>query len=477
LLVGAEYGVVTPNTMTPTAKAVRDLIDKYQKSVQPGVKVELEDLTLPQGQIYYEALRLRALAGNIPDLVAFEPRPSTMNADLFYQFPRELLDKPNPYSTNKRWWDDFPYDGVALGGYTGAEAGSYWSVALTRTGTAGALGIGYNRAMFEKAGIGPVPPKSWDEFMDWHKKLKATGVIPWDAANRAGHAWNHGLIYDNLIEAQHANLDETAATFFGDKASGMLSPKQVVYLLRTKKWTFDDEYTAAYYDIHKEWSQYYQPGALAQSTKSYFLSGEAAMTFGLIENVYQWERDLQGKFKWGMFVWPSITQATWSKAPGLPQRPAGATGFSGSYARGAMFQIPQKTVKSGRLDLALDFLYWLTAPAQLQDFSKTVEPRSAMPGQTVKEVYPEDPEKQEHWRFVYEPPGILNGKRYGWDEWWNLAGPGFEEPLRNQSTGWLSGQIGSSKAAATALQKLAMEATDRWVAQNPDFKPPPATWK
>src|SRR3989442_11311181 len=92
ILVGAEYGVVTPDTMTPIARSVRGLFDKYQQSVQPGVKIQLEDLTLPQGQIYYEALRLRALAGNIPDLVVFEPRPSTMNADLFYQFPRELLD-------------------------------------------------------------------------------------------------------------------------------------------------------------------------------------------------------------------------------------------------------------------------------------------------------------------------------------------------------------------------------------------------
>ncbi len=481
ILVGGEYGLLTPETKTPIAASVLALFDKYQKSVQPGVKIELEDLQAPPGQVYYEILRTRALAGNIPDLVVFEPRPSTMNPGLFYQIPQALLDKPNPYSQNKKWWDDFPFDGAAFGGYAGAEVGSYWTVAMTRTGAGGALGVGYNRDLFEKAGIGPAltnPPKDWAEFMDWHKKLKAIGVIPFDVGDRGATPWFHGAIYCNIIEDHHDKLEGDAATFFGEKPSGMMSPKHGVYNFITKRWTFDDEHTVAYYDIYKEWTQHFRPGFLADTTKNQFVLGEAAMTFALVNQAYQWPELLKGKFKWGIFLWPSITSKTWPHAPGLPQRPPGATGLSGSYARGAQFMIPQKTVKEGRFDLALDLLYWLTAPPQLAEFGKTSSPRSAPPGSKVKDVYPEDVEEQHHWQFHYEPKSILEGnKRYGWEEWWHLAGPGLEAPMIKVNQQFASGQIATAKAAAAETHKQALEANDRWVAQNPDFKPSPKDWK
>ena len=41
------------------------------------------------------------------------------------------------------------------------------------------LGIAYNKALFESAGLDPeTPPATWDEFLDACDKLKASGVIP-----------------------------------------------------------------------------------------------------------------------------------------------------------------------------------------------------------------------------------------------------------------------------------------------------------
>jgi hypothetical protein len=487
ILVGAEYGLMTPETRTPIAQSMLDLLDEYQRDVQPGVKVELEEIVTPQGSVYYETQRTRAIAGNIPDLNIFEPRPSTMNPALFYQIPQFVLDQPNPYSENDRWWDDFPFDGISFGGYAGAEPGSYWQVAMTRTGAGGALGVGYNRELFEKAGIEPPltkPPKNWAEFMDWHKRLKAIGVAPWDTqaawnpVSMYGHAWFHGIIYGNLIEDHHDGLEKEATSFFGEDFAGMMSPKHGVYLFKTGRWTFNDEHTQAYYEIYKEWSQYFQDGFLADQTTSSFLTGKAAMTFALINQAYQWPELLKDKFKWGIFVWPTIDSETWDHAPGLPVRPAGATGQAGSYARGAQFMIPQKTVKEGRFPLVLDLLHWMTAPPQLAKFAQAISPRSAPPGTLVKDVYPEDEEEQHHWQFHYEPKSILEGnKRYGWEEWWHLAGPGFEAPLIKLNQQWLSGQIGTAKEAAAELTKQAVEANVRWVAQNPDFEPKPDTWK
>jgi hypothetical protein len=487
ILVGDEYGLTTPETRTPIAQSILDLFDEYQRDVQPGVKLELEEIVTPAGSHYYETQRTRAIAGNIPDLNIFEPRPSTMNPGLFYQIPQFVLDEPNPYSKNARWWDDFPFDGISFGGYAGAEPGSYWQVAMTRTGAGGALGMGYNRDLFEKAGIGPAltnPPKDWAEFMDWHKRLRAIGVVPFDTqapwATRSIYAipWFHGAIYDNIIEDHHDGLEREATSFFGEEFSGMMSPKHGVYLFKTDRWTFDDEHTEAYLEIYKEWSQYFQPGYRADQTKSLFLSGEAGMTFALINQAYQWPELLKGKFKWGIFMWPSITSTTWDGAPGLPQRPPGATGQAGSYARGAQFMIPQRTVKEGRFPLVLDLLHWLTAPAQLAKFAQTISPRSAPPGSKVKDVYPEDEEEQHRWQFHYEPKSILEGnKRYGWEEWWHLAGPGLEAPMTKINEQWLSGQIGTSREAAAEMHKQALEANSRWVAQNPDFEPKPDTWK
>ena len=55
-------------------------------------------------------LRSETLADGV---VMLYPSPAQMDVDLEYDFTADLA-KPNPYSTNPTWRDDFPLDGIAL---------------------------------------------------------------------------------------------------------------------------------------------------------------------------------------------------------------------------------------------------------------------------------------------------------------------------------------------------------------------------
>jgi ABC-type glycerol-3-phosphate transport system substrate-binding protein len=480
ILVPAQYGLQRPEIRTSDAEILQQLFEEYQQKVAPGVKIQLEELVVPAGVLGWDVIRTRAIAGNIPDMVAFQPVTTLMSPDLFYQFPRDALDKPNPYSSNKRWFDDFPYNGLIFASYPGAIPGTYWAVGMTRLGGHSVVGVAYNRDMFGNAGIGPAPPKTWAEWMDWHKKLKTSGVVPFDAFNHVAGSccsvWFHSQIYDNLIEDHHGELEGTASGFFGEKTDGMLNPRWGVYLFKTKKWSFDDEHMVAYFRILKDWSQYFQPGFLGQTTTDLFLGGKAAMRYVHVNNIRPLRKQLEGKFRWGTFYPPSITKETWSGAPGLPQRAHAASGQPGGFAFGGFFMVPQKTVKEGKLEMVTDLLQWLTASAQLERFNNTREPKGASPDATVEQVYADDPDMREYYRFYYEPSSIRGGKRYGADEWWHMVGIGAETGFHKTNQALLAGQF-TPEQAAKQLHQIAVEAGQRWVAENPGVKPSPDTWK
>lgn len=481
MIVPGTYGLLRPENRNSDGDVLLKMMDDYQKTVQPGVKIEMEEMVVPAGQVVWDAIRLRAQAGNISDVVAFPPVTNTMNSDLFYQYKRSEFDVKNPYSSNAHWWDDFPSNGVVFSGYPGAIPNTYWGVGLTESGSGSLLGIQYNRDLFDKAGL-PVgrAPTSWAEMASWHDALKSKGIIPWDMANNVSgtccSVWFHNQVYGNLIEDQHEMLEKAAADFFGEKPDGMLNTRWAVYLLKTGKWTLDNEQSIGYLNVIKDWSDSFQPGFLGQTTTDYFLSGQAAMRFVYVTNIKTQRRIIGDKLKWGTFYFPPITRDTWPKAPGLPQRVHGANGLPGAFVNGAFWMISQKAVKEGHLDLINDFLMWMTAPDQLSRWAQEREPRSAPSGTLVKDVYPGDIEMQEQYRFHYEPQGIRNGKRYGIDFWHIIVGVGGEVSLHKVNQAFLSGQLSAEQAAA-AQQAAALESGQRWIDENPDVTPPASQWK
>ncbi len=60
-------------------------------------------------------------AGTLPDVVMiYFPADDFRDPDLLYDFTADL-QKPNPYSDNPTWWDDFPYDAMVLEEYKAPE--------------------------------------------------------------------------------------------------------------------------------------------------------------------------------------------------------------------------------------------------------------------------------------------------------------------------------------------------------------------
>lgn len=392
MVAQSTFQLQNPASRVPEAQIMLDLFDEYQKNVQPGVKIELEENVAPQGQAFIELPRMRAQAGTITDLVNFQPVPSLMQPELFYQVPKDILDKPNPYSPNKRWMDDFPYDGVLFSSFVGAEPGTYWGLGMTRLGGSSIVVWAYNRDLWKKAGISDGSPtnpasvpKTWAEMIEMCKKLKSIGVVPFDVSNHISGGccavWFHGWIYSNLIEGKHKEIEQAAATFFGDKLRGQLNLKQAVYLLKTGKWRMDNEYSAAFFQVLKEFSDYWQPGYLAQTTENLFLQQKAGMILTGVTGLPNMVKTIKDQFKIGTFTPGGITKDTWAGATGAPMRAIGSNGQAGTFSTGgSIYMIPQQTVKAGKLDLVLDFLQWLTAPAQLEKYGERMIPRSAKQG-------------------------------------------------------------------------------------------------
>ncbi len=121
------------------------------------------------------------------------------------------------------------------------------------------LGIFFNKAVFEKAGVAPA--KTWDEFLALCKTLKANGITP--IANGTATAW----------------MDEVFASVF---INPFLGP-QFVADLRAGKATFEDpRYVAALTRLTelKDYLPANFSGVDYATGQQLFLSGRAAMFVG-----------------------------------------------------------------------------------------------------------------------------------------------------------------------------------------------------
>jgi ABC-type glycerol-3-phosphate transport system substrate-binding protein len=79
----------------------------------PGVTVTYQPMLGTVVELFgYITTNLRS--GTLGDVVMqYFPSPAQLDPDLQYDFSADLA-KPNPYSTNPTWRDDFPLDGAAF---------------------------------------------------------------------------------------------------------------------------------------------------------------------------------------------------------------------------------------------------------------------------------------------------------------------------------------------------------------------------
>lgn len=189
LLLGAVGGLATTSaqdqvtitwwhidTAESQAAVWQGLADEYM-AAHPNVNIEI---TILENEAFKDRLVTVMQAGDPPDLFR------SWGGGVLWQFAEAGLTRNIAPELEGEWKDSFSAK-AALELY--GKDGEYYGVPYTW----GAVGIFYNKDLFEQAGLDPEnPPTTWDEFLGAVQALKDAGITPIAIGQRdrwPGHFW------------------------------------------------------------------------------------------------------------------------------------------------------------------------------------------------------------------------------------------------------------------------------------------------
>ena len=154
----------------------QDLADQYTAE-NPHVTI---NITILANEDFKSRLASVMQAGDPPDLF------QSWGGGVLWAFANAGLVRDISPELEGEWRDSFAAQAaLELYGQDGAYYGVPW--------TWGAVGLFYNKALFEQAGLDPEnPPQTWAEFLDAVQALKDAGITPIALGERekwTGHFW------------------------------------------------------------------------------------------------------------------------------------------------------------------------------------------------------------------------------------------------------------------------------------------------
>lgn len=324
---------------------------KEFERLHPGVRIRF--IKNPVGE-YRTWMRTQLQGGLAPDVMW--AHSTWCNDDAKYGWFVNLdpyLNKPNPYCApgtrgTKRWGDLFYPDATNA---KRAPDGHLYALPIDQVETA----IYYNKALFREAGI--EPPRTWAEFIAIQKRLQEKGILPFlmTAQLEMRLSWAQAILNDQLWGDKLSEIDvrTTGAIGFAgvDEQEFIRAYKKGIFSLRDPRYREKLR-------LLKEWSQYWAPGALAANDDRLFRLGKVAMWWDGSWYTPIIERDPMRKFDYGIFLIPPLTKESSPYASNV-----GARGVGG--ATSIQYAITNTAMAGGRVELAIDFLRFITAPNQL----------------------------------------------------------------------------------------------------------------
>lgn len=435
-----------------TYYAFWQLMEQWVKN-HPGVTIKYQPMLGTVTDIFgYITTNLRSKT--LQDIVnQVFPSAAQLDPDLQYDLTSDLA-KPNPYSTNKTWKDDFPTNAVALAPVTVGD--KVLMVGSTFTGDLGDTAILYNQDLLDKAGVKALP-KTWTELYDAMDKLKAAGIQPWYMPTAGNEAyiftWYVDILSDQLFDAQIKQCDGAA----GDKANGTISVMEMSYCV--KKGILNTKlpaYTTLFQEM-KKWSAYWNEGYLAPPQPGdAFIQGKIAFRSIVRINMPVVENDPTVKFKWGSFYLPPLQDGGKVRRLG---NPGGGSGAQYLF-------IPKTTQDKGKLDLALDLLQYVTSPQGNAYWCSQQNPPCFAPGTPVEKVFPDNAAAQDHYRGFVDPPTVGNVIRAL--DVNSTFGPASSTQETKIFQDYLSGQA-TLDQSLTAYQAMLDQLTTTTIRQHPEW--------
>jgi len=153
-----------------------ELIAEYTE-MNPNVTIEV---TVLENEAFKSQLVTAMQAGDPPDLF------QSWGGGVLWEFANAGLVRDISPELEGEWGDSFTAQ-AALNLY--GQDGAYYGVPWTW----GAVGLFYNRALFEEAGLDPDnPPETWEEFLAAVQTFKDAGITPialGEGEKWPGHFW------------------------------------------------------------------------------------------------------------------------------------------------------------------------------------------------------------------------------------------------------------------------------------------------
>jgi ABC-type glycerol-3-phosphate transport system substrate-binding protein len=210
----------------------------------------------------------------------------------------------------------------------------------------------YNKTIFQNAGV--EPPTSYANLIEVLAKLKDTGIPAYN-----GMQWSQPQLGEMLlrrwapeIEATGAGgaytqKDITLAILAGVYDATKPEYKEWLRLMKDSVPYWSEQWTLTTVDFSLQFSQ----GQLG-------IFEDGSWRFGLLKANDELE------FEWGSFFMPPLTKGT---GPGLSELADGNPAPSIGGATAIQYGITNTAVKNENVDLAIDFLRYICAPAQASE--------------------------------------------------------------------------------------------------------------
>lgn len=361
-----------PNQWTSSGStfgpAWEDLVDSFQEA-EPCITLTTNVLPLDS---YYQTLSTQLAAGSATELVF-----GAATHDPYMVHPlNDELDKPNPYvEGNKKWIDVFNSDYFTVDKVANTEGGVE-AIPFNLVGVA----VFYNKDAFAKAGI-DAAPETFEDFIGACDALTDAGYIPYAMDNsELGVGWTMGALSAQFLAGSLADDWNVYDAAGKPGTADPLAAKSIARALATEEFRSDlPEVEAALEQAKRMWEHCVSPdwsgttstsGALVGAQQ--FVSGKAAMSIGVNFGVSE---VADAGFELGSMPFPTITKETSALSPGLPAQ-------FGTGLGGTSYMIPS-TVEGAKLDAAVKFLQFVTAPEHI---STWLEASGGIP--VLKELAP-----------------------------------------------------------------------------------------
>jgi ABC-type glycerol-3-phosphate transport system substrate-binding protein len=332
----------------PTQK----LIHEYEKT-HPNIHIKF--ISGPSSN-EVAWLDTQLAGGTAPDVITLETNEQPWR-DLdkgWWDDLTKYANAPDPYvKGNKRWIDLLTPGAAKLLRFAN---GRIYSMSTTGFDVA----YIYNKTIFAKLHI--TPPTTWAQMLADFQKIKAANYIPldWELGSHS-----YGGQTEQYLTILEGALMHKSIVRMDANHDGVVNVAELVHGIKDHVYSAKNADYQAAWKMMKTLSAYFQLGASATSdpTKGFnlFKTGRVATWF---EGSYNSSNLDQSGIKWGAFTEPRITTATSPFATTGPQ-PTGGFGACCGYAWG----VPATAEKNGGVQLAMDFIYWMSVPKHTDQFA------------------------------------------------------------------------------------------------------------